>query len=414
LLAGRLSTVADARETGERIAYHRKRLGLSQVEFASLIDRSESWVSQVERGVRAVDRLSVLQKVADALSVPVADLRGGTVGEGEEPSAKPEAFETLRLALTGHPAIDAVLGANGRTLTREHLDRLRKHETQVWPLVHASRYGELAPIVADLIPELEHAVRARSGPAEEARELLTDTYQAVAAMMAKLGETDAAWIAADRAAAAAEALDQPLAVAASLFRMAHVFLSLGQVAQAQAVANGAVDALQQRVATEPSPEAISLCGAFHLVLAIAAARDNDRTQANQHLDQARALADRLSEDRDDFGTEFGPTNVALHAVGVAVELGDAGHALDLARDIDPRELSPERQARYLIDVAQAHAMRRQIGEALHCLEEAERITPEQTRGHRVARAVARDLIQLSGTRPRAELRELAERFGVWP
>jgi outer membrane PBP1 activator LpoA protein len=107
-------------------------------------------------------------------------------------------------------------------------------------------------------------------------------------------------------------------------------------------------------------------------------------------------------------------NVALHAVGVAVELGDAGEALDLSRTIEPEELSPERQARYLLDVAQAHAMRRQIGEALRCLEQAERLTPEQIRSHRVARAVARDLMQLSGARPRPELRQLAERFGVVP
>jgi hypothetical protein len=59
-------------------------------------------------------------------------------------------------------------------------------------------------------------------------------------------------------------------------------------------------------------------------------------------------------------------------------------------------------------------MRRQIGEALRYLEEAEQLTPEQTRTHRVARAVARDLIQLSGSRPQPELRGLAERFGVLP
>jgi outer membrane PBP1 activator LpoA protein len=106
--------------------------------------------------------------------------------------------------------------------------------------------------------------------------------------------------------------------------------------------------------------------------------------------------------------------VALHAVGVAVELGDAGQAIELARRINPERLSPERQARYDLDLAQAHVMRRQIGEALNCLEEAERLTPEQIRTHRVARAVARDLIQLSGSRPRAELRDLAERFGVLP
>ena len=105
---------------------------------------------------------------------------------------------------------------------------------------------------------------------------------------------------------------------------------------------------------------------------------------------------------------------AIHAVAIAVELGDAGHALDLAHGIDTSGLSPERQARYLIDLAAAHAMRRQIGEALRDLQEAGRLTPEQTRTDRVARAVARDLLQLSGLRPRPERRELAERFGVLP
>jgi outer membrane PBP1 activator LpoA protein len=104
----------------------------------------------------------------------------------------------------------------------------------------------------------------------------------------------------------------------------------------------------------------------------------------------------------------------LHAVAVAVELGDAGQALDLANAIDPAALSPERQARYSLDLAQAHAMRRQVGEALHYLELAERLTPEQTRSHRVAQAVARDLLHLSGPRARPELRELADRFGVTP
>jgi hypothetical protein len=89
-------------------------------------------------------------------------------------------------------------------------------------------------------------------------------------------------------------------------------------------------------------------------------------------------------------------------------------ALDLAHGVDTQELSPERQARYLIDLAAAHTMRRQIGEALHDLQEAERLTPEQTRTHRIARAVARDLLHLSGPRPRPELRDLAERFGVLP
>jgi tetratricopeptide (TPR) repeat protein len=363
-----------------------------------------------------IDRLSVLQTVADALGVPVSELRGAGVDDAAAEADRPQAFETLRLALTGHPAISVVLGSAPQTVTSERLDQLREFHEQVWPLVHASRYGELAPLAAKLIPELEQAVRSAGSAevVEAARELLSDTYQAVAAIMAKLGESDAAWIAADRAAFTAEAQRDPLAVAASLFRMAHAFLTLGQIAQAQAVASAVVAGLEQRAEREGTADVLSLCGAFHLVLAIAAARDNDRAQAHKHLDQARATADRIGEDRDDFGTEFGPTNVALHAVAAAVELCDAGQAIDLARHIQPERLSAERQARYNIDLAQAHAMRRQIGEALNLLEKADQLTPEQTRTHRVARAVVRDLIQLSGSRPRPELRDLAERLGVLP
>jgi hypothetical protein len=162
------------------------------------------------------------------------------------------------------------------------------------------------------------------------------------------------------------------------------------------------------------PEAQSLYGVCQLVLAITAARDNDRAAAYQHLDLARQVAERVGDGRDDYGTVFGPVNVAVHAVSVAVDLGDAGHALDLARDIDYKMLSPERQARHLIDLAAAHAMRRQIGEAIHDLLEAEKITPELIHGHHGARVVTRELLQLSGLRPRSELRDLAERFGVLP
>lgn len=402
---------SDAQIIGEQIAYHRKRLGLSQVELAGLIERSDSWVSQVERGVRSVDRLSVLQKVADTLGVSVSELRGSEANEPDVQTERPEAFESLRLTLTGHPAAVAVLGDTPEAVTDEHLDSLREKHSQVWELVHGSRYNELAPLVADLIPDLEQTVRA-SASAEQAleiRELLSDTYQAIAAMLAKIGEADAAWLAADRATFAAESTGDPLAVAASLFRMAHVFLPLRRIAQVQAVADAATSGLDQQSET---PEVLSLRGAFRLVLAIASARDNDRTQAYAYIDQARAIASQIGEDRNDFGTEFGPTNVGLHAVAVAVEVGDAGHALDLARDVDADSLSPERQARYSMDLALAHAMRRQTGEALKYLQLAEKLTPEQTRTHGVARAVARDLMQLSGPRVRPELRELADRFGV--
>lgn len=62
--------------TGQRIATHRRRRGLSQGALAGLRGRSESWLSQAERGVRWFDRLSVLLDLARVLHVDVEALAG--------------------------------------------------------------------------------------------------------------------------------------------------------------------------------------------------------------------------------------------------------------------------------------------------------------------------------------------------
>jgi hypothetical protein len=95
--------------------------------------------------------------------------------------------------------------------------------------------------------------------------------------------------------------------------------------------------------------------------------------------EAEIAAKWLGEDRDDFGAEFGPTNVSIHAVSVAVELGDARTALRRAETVDTSSLQPERRSRFLIDVARAHHQRRQPDEVVRTLLEAEALTPEAVR-----------------------------------
>lgn len=398
-------------EVGERIRFYRKRAGLTQAAFGTEVERSVSWVSQVERGTRPIDRLSVLQRVADVLRVAVADLLGTDVVPLED---RPEAVEALRLALSGRPALDTLLLDAEQRPPSVPLDDLEADAEGVWGLVHAARYGELGPLLVSLLVELERTVRTATDDeaVRRGRELLTDCYQASAAMMAKLGENDAAWIAADRASRVAEDLQWPLAVAASAFRMAHVFLSLRQIPQAHKVAGEAEAALAARGRTRNEPEALSLQGGFLLVLAVASARENKRAQAHSYLEQARSIAEQVGAQRNDFGTEFGPANVSLHEVAIAVDLGDAGHAIDAAKQVDVAGLSPERQARMLMDLARAHMMRRQLGEAVRCLKQAEEITPEQTHNHETAHAIVRELLQLSGPRPQPELVDLADRFGI--
>jgi transcriptional regulator with XRE-family HTH domain len=62
--------------TGERIAVYRRRRGLSEAALAGLVGRSESWLSQVERGIRSVDRLSILIDMAKILHVEFESLTG--------------------------------------------------------------------------------------------------------------------------------------------------------------------------------------------------------------------------------------------------------------------------------------------------------------------------------------------------
>src|SRR4051794_18672165 len=61
---------------GERVAAYRRRRGVSQAALAGLVGRSESWLSQVERGIRSVDSLPVILDLARVLRVEPEKLIG--------------------------------------------------------------------------------------------------------------------------------------------------------------------------------------------------------------------------------------------------------------------------------------------------------------------------------------------------
>ena len=111
------------------------------------------------------------------------------------------------------------------------------------------------------------------------------TYQACSAALAKLGEPEAAWIAADRAMAAAERAGNPLLVAAGAFRLVFVFISARHYDQAEETARTAADALW-RLADQGDPQAMSLWGGLTLQRAIIAARRNDADTAYGQLERA--------------------------------------------------------------------------------------------------------------------------------
>ena len=399
-----MTSVDYQKALGRKIAAERHRRGLSQPELARMIGRSVAWVSQVERGVRKIDRMSVLEALAAALDVPLSELAA------EAPvvaavTEEPPGANGLRLVLSGVYALRAMLDGHRSPALRT----LRGKTRQAWELTHAGRYIELIDLLNSLVPDLEMAVRSVPEDQQvDVFELLATTYQACSAALAKIGEADVAWIAADRAMAAAERAGNPMLVAAGAFRLVFVFINARHYGQAEETARTAAEALQ-RMTDQGDPQALSLLGGLTLQRAVIAAHVNDPDLAYAQLEQASLVAGRLDEGHDEYNTEFGPANVRLYEIAVAVELGDAGRALRAAAAVDTSSLSAERQARMLIDVARAHAQRRQVSEAVAALLQAEAITPEQVRGHALVRQLVSDLLTMQSP-PEAELRDLAKRL----
>jgi transcriptional regulator with XRE-family HTH domain len=410
-------TPEERRVFGARVADLREQRGLTQKQLAAEIGRTASWLSQVERGIQPVNRLDVLRLLADGLGVSVQELRADAPVQApvEERAAElPNDLDQARLVISGHPVPEVVLGSAGPSPV--NVEELQRAVDRVWELTHANEFAELSSMLGPLVPRIERA--ARTAPPEERGRLwglLSRTYQALAAAFVRQDEADAAWVAADRAIRAAEDSGNPLDVFASVIRLSQAFVRLKHLDQAEHAATTALNALERHYReTAGEPEALSVIGALHLALALIHARAGDRTRARQEMHRAREVAARLGEDRNDFNLEFGPTNVEIQAVSIAVELGDAGEAIEVGTELDTSSLSLERRARLKMDLGRAYAQRRQVGEALGALLEAEALSPDLIHTHVAARDTIRDLLLFAGRTTPPELKELADRADARP
>src|SRR5690349_15722098 len=97
-------------ELGPRIARARRRRGLSQAVLAGLIGRSESWLSQVERGKRGLDSHSVLVRLAEVLRVDIEgppDYDDSSARRDHQASAAVIALSASRMSPPTSPAVAA-------------------------------------------------------------------------------------------------------------------------------------------------------------------------------------------------------------------------------------------------------------------------------------------------------------------
>ena len=220
-------------------------------------------------------------------------------------------------------------------------------------------------------------------------------------------------MAADRSITAAHNSGDPLTIASSTRAVVHTLLASGHPGPASQLAVTAAEQLD-RAGDRTCPQVMALSGALLLRGAIAAARDENRQLTTALLNEAEEVAARIGHDGNTQWTASGPTNVQLHRVATAVDLGDAGTAVSIAAAVDPDTLPiPERRAALMIDTARAYTQWGKYQRALDAIRAAERYyAPEEVRSRRSVHALIGDITHRSPAPVQRQARAYAHRVGA--
>lgn len=400
--------MTDDMTIGERVAFYRHRRGLTQTVLAGLVGRTEDWLRKAEHNVLPLDRLSVLRRLAFALDVALGDLIGEPVLMTWADGSGRRTVPALRAALMDHRQFLT----SPRPGEPAHLDTLFSELAGQWIDYQNSRYARLIQRLPLLITDAQAACQHHGHGDDDglrAHTLAASAHQLATGFLTKLGETDLAAISASRGLAAATTSGNELMIGSLYRSAAHALLSIGEFEQAVALIRAAADHLEPGL-SHATPEYLSVYGMLHLVGAVASSRREDRPDTTTFLTEADMAATRLGHDANHLWTSFGPTNVKIHRVTAAMELGDVQVAVDLAPRIDTHVLPTERRVRHAIETARAYVRWNRANDGLALLLDAESYAPEQVRYHRLSRLLVQEMIRL----PRASDRaiELATRMGV--
>jgi len=396
---------AGADQIGRRIAHARKLRDLTQMALAAKVPCSKSLIAQVERGHKPATP-SLIAAVARALNVDVTDLTGQPYrGVDARSDRIHTAIPLIRQALVYWdipPELDVparALGELGRVT--QQVSRLRMQ----------AGYVELGGILPALIKELTVQVHEATG-GEQARafRLLADAYAAVDSMAYKLGYMDLFALAVERMAWAAERADDPLLRPVAAIRRSSAFLATGAWDGGMALLDRAGQGLDGGQPGDPGT--LSVLGTVHLRAAIMAARANRAQPAWDRLAHALEVSDRIGRDTRDYGLLFGPANVGIHGVAVAVELGDADEAIRRGAALTlPADLPRERSSHHYIDLSRAWLWQGKTDKALACVWQAEQLAPQRTRYHPMARETVTRLLDIQRRVPE-QLHRLAARMNL--
>lgn len=363
---------------GARLRTVRQLHDLTQAELAIRSGKSKSLISKVEAGQKP-GTWDLAVAVARALHVDAAALMGLPYEANGDTSRIAQALPSLRRALAVYD-----FPPDPETPPRELKLLAEDVETAAHRRLNG-QYVALGEHLPELIVELTCAAHTATGrEREQAFWLLAAAYRCADAIAFKLGHMDLSSTAIERIRWAAEQSGDELMIATAAYVRGQTWLVTGAYASGLRALSAAGAGIERRTASDA--RAAAVYGALHMRAAVLAARGNMPADAWSHLQIAKNMAGVVGADTEYYYTSFGPANVKVHEVAVAVELGDEAEALARASGwTPPASLPAERASHHLIDLARAQVWAGDYPGALDSLLDARARSPQHTRTNPLTR-----------------------------
>lgn len=402
--------MAGQERVGARVAAIRKTRGWTGRELARRAHVSYSLLAKVESGA-VPPSPALIGAVARALRVDVPRLTGQPYEEPRGQAARlHEMVAPIRRSVDIYDLPD-------QSIAPRPLPELSADVRRISAYGQAGKFVQIGAELPGLLDELGAAVHAaREADQPPLYGLLAEAYSGASVITNLLGYLDLRNQVVERIRWASKRCGDPLRSQRVRWQRTASLMAVGAYSQGLKLMEEVRTDLGDDISTMDGPT-LSVYGSAHLRSALLAARlakTNGAGYAQEawsHVEAARQAATRMGKDRNDYGLAFGPSNVAQNEVAIAVELEDGGEAVRRSRSIRFSPAYPSiRRGHHYIDLARGYVMAGDHAGSLRCLQEARRITPQQTRHHPMARETVMAIA--AARRGREELSLFASWLGL--
>ncbi|WP_216209293.1 helix-turn-helix domain-containing protein [Amycolatopsis aidingensis] len=399
-----------SRPLSENLARIRKAQDLSQEQLAEAASISVDTVARIEQGTRATSRPATLGKLAAALGVSVESLLG------YEPARHPADLDAsqLRHAITtsgGIPGLDEFAD----TADLVPLPHLAQAAHSAWRAYVDGRHERLLHMLPAVLADARRLVQVATDEEKAgAYRVLSTAYRVGSGMAGRMGLSDLAWSAAERAVNAARHSDAPeIETAISLRYLAWTLVRQGRLEEAERVAVTTAERIQPGM-LDRDPARAGVFGNLLFNAATAALLGRRVAQATDLLTEAHGAAIRATKDTSNEAAIFGPRVATLQQIDSVARAGDPEQALHLA-DAVPKargEVPAFWEAGHRLRLATAALDLRQDRRAVFFLAEARDLAPDWVRYQPLGETVMRQLVERAPRRRGTEFSTLAKHYGV--